>query len=117
MSRAAPTIRRPCGPARTGCCWSIAVALLPIGLVAISSASVGYAEAHYGDMWHHTLRHSSTSRWPWSSRRSAIATPVAFWYRSGWLWLLLVSLLLILVLVPGVGATSTAASAGWRSAP
>jgi cell division protein FtsW len=35
----------------------IAVALLPIGLVAISSASVGYAEATLRHMWHHSLRH------------------------------------------------------------
>jgi hypothetical protein len=54
-------------------------------------------------MWHHSLRHAIYLVLALGVAAFCYATPVAFWYRSGWLWLLLVSLLLILVLVPGVG--------------
>ncbi|MDP5072028.1 MAG: putative lipid II flippase FtsW [Congregibacter sp.] len=82
---------------------SIAVALLLIGLIAISSASVGYAEATYGNMWHHSLRHLVYLALALVCGLVCYQVPIEFWYRSGWLLLLLSSLLLILVLVPGVG--------------
>ncbi|MEE4279346.1 MAG: putative lipid II flippase FtsW [Halieaceae bacterium] len=81
----------------------LAAALMAIGLVVISSASVGYAEATYGNMWHHSQRHVVYLLLAACAGVLAYATPTAFWYRSAWLWLLLSSLLLILVLVPGVG--------------
>jgi cell division protein FtsW len=81
----------------------LAVALLLIGLVAISSASVGYAEATHGTMWHHSLRHLVYLCLALVAAAVCYQIPIEFWYRSGWLWLLLSSLLLILVLVPGVG--------------
>lgn len=82
---------------------AIAVALLLIGLIAISSASVGYAEATYGNMWHHSLRHLSYLALAVLSGVVCYQIPIEFWYRSGWLLLLFSSLLLILVLIPGVG--------------
>ena len=81
----------------------LGLALLSIGLVAISSASVGYAEAHYANMWHHTIRHGVYMSLALSIAIACYRVPVRFWYRSGWLWLLLSSLLLILVLIPGIG--------------
>jgi cell division protein FtsW len=82
---------------------TLALTLLLIGLIAISSASVGYAEATYGNMWHHSLRHLIYLVIALAAGAICYRVPVEFWYRSGWLWLLLSSLLLILVLVPGVG--------------
>lgn len=81
----------------------IAVSLLCIGLVAISSASVGYAEARYDNLWHHTTRHGIYLALAIAVSVACYRVPVDFWYRSGWLWLLLSSLLLILVLIPGIG--------------
>jgi cell division protein FtsW (lipid II flippase) len=80
----------------------LAVALLLIGLIAISSASVGYAEARPRHMWHHSLRHGSTWCWPWSRLWSATSA-----YRVLVPQRLAVAVAqqpaLILVLVPGVG--------------
>ena len=81
----------------------LSTALLAIGLVAITSASVGYAEAAYGNMWHHSLRHLVYLALAGFAGVFCFLVPTAAWYRSAWLWLLLASLLLILVLVPGIG--------------
>lgn len=80
-----------------------ALTLLVIGLVAISSASVGYAESTYGNMWHHTQRHLVYLCLAVMAGVVCSRIPIDFWHRTSWLWLLLVSVLLILVLVPGVG--------------
>ncbi|GAB5414752.1 MAG: putative lipid II flippase FtsW [Congregibacter sp.] len=81
----------------------LAVALLCVGLIAISSASVGYAESTYGNMWHHSQRHLAYLSLATVAAFLCYRIPVEFWYRSGWFWLLMSSVLLILVLVPGVG--------------
>lgn len=81
----------------------LSVALLAIGLVAITSASVGYAEATYGNMWYHSLRHLVYLGLALVFGVLSFLVPTEFWYRSAWLWLLLSSLLLIFVLVPGIG--------------
>ena len=86
----------------------LAVALLGIGLVAIASASVDYAEVTYGNMWHHSRRHLLYLLLAALVAAIAYRLPVVFWYRSAWLWLLLAILLLILVLIPGVGRTANA---------
>lgn len=80
-----------------------AVALLGIGLVAIASASVGYAEATYGNMWHHSHRHLVGLLLASLAAALCYSLPMAFWYRGAWLGLLLAIVLLILVLIPGVG--------------
>lgn len=82
---------------------SLAACLLLAGLIAITSASVGYAEAHYGNMWYHAQRHGVYLALASIAGVVAYRVPVEFWYRTAWIWLLLSSLLLILVLVPGVG--------------
>ncbi|EAQ99030.1 putative lipid II flippase FtsW [Congregibacter litoralis] len=108
MTAAAATTPRATVAADTGrfpdlMLMAIAVALLLIGLIAISSASVGYAEASYNNMWHHSIRHLIYLALALISGFICYQVPVEFWYRSGWLLLLLSSLLLILVLIPGVG--------------
>lgn len=81
----------------------LGAALLAIGLIAISSASVGYAEARYGNMWHHSLRHISYLCLAMVGGFLCYRIPSRIWYGSGWILLLLASVLLILVLVPGIG--------------
>lgn len=80
-----------------------ALALLGIGLVAIGSASVGYAEATYGNLWHHSHRHLVCLLLASLVAAVCYRVPMAFWYRGAWLCLLLAIVLLILVLIPGVG--------------
>ncbi len=81
----------------------LSAVLLAIGLVVISSASVGYAEATHANMWFQSQRHVVYLLIAACAGVVAYAMPTSFWYRSAWIWLLLSSLLLILVLVPGVG--------------
>jgi len=95
---ASPTVLAPDAPLLL-----LTLALLVIGLIAISSASVGYAEDTFGDMWHHSLRHVIYLGLALVVGGVCFTLPTVFWYRTAWLWLLLSSLLLILVLVPGIG--------------
>ncbi|MEO1080545.1 MAG: putative lipid II flippase FtsW [Pseudomonadota bacterium] len=81
----------------------LSATLLAIGLIVISSASVGYAEATHANMWYHSQHHLAYLLIAACAALVAYAMPTAFWYRTAWVWLLLSSLLLILVLVPGVG--------------
>jgi len=81
----------------------LAGALMCIGLVAISSASIPVAEQNYGDPWFHTLRHFSYLLVATAVGVSVFLVPLKVWQRSGGFVLFLVLLLLALVLVPGVG--------------
>lgn len=81
----------------------LGLALLLTGLVAISSASVEYAEWHFQDAWHHTRRHLLYLLLALASAALVLLLPLAFWLRSGWAWLLLGLASLVVVLIPGVG--------------
>ena len=70
---------------------SLAACLLLAGLIAITSASVGYAEAHYGNMWYHAQRHGVYLALASIAGVVAYRVPVEFWYRTAWIWLLLSS--------------------------
>lgn len=83
----------------------LGLALLLIGLIAISSASVGYAQATHDNLWHLSQRHLVYIAIALMAGTVCYRIPLEFWYRSAWLWLLLSSLLLILVLIPGIGHT------------
>lgn len=82
---------------------ALAAALVLVGLVAIASASVGYAEAQFGNPWHHAQRHGIYIAASLAAALLVYRMPTTFWYDSAWLWLLLSLALLALVLVPGVG--------------
>ena len=81
----------------------LALALVLIGLVAIASASVGYADARFGNPWHHAQRHAGYCLASLLTALVVYRLPTRFWYDSAGLWLLLSLALLALVLVPGVG--------------
>jgi len=77
--------------------------LLLVGLVAISSASIEYADWHYHNPWYHTLRHLVYLLLALAAAVAVYRLPLQFWQRSGWGWLFGALALLILVLIPGVG--------------
>jgi cell division protein FtsW len=78
-------------------------ALLAVGLVAISSASIEYADWHFDNPWHHAQRHFTYVVLALAAAALAYRVPLRIWYLGGWVWLCLAIGLLLLVLVPGVG--------------
>jgi cell division protein FtsW len=81
----------------------LGMALLSIGLLAISSASIEYAEWHYENPWYHTTRHLVYILIALSAAFAVYQVPLKFWLETGWIWLFVALGLLILVLIPGVG--------------
>jgi len=81
----------------------LAIALLLIGLVAISSASIEYAQRHYDSAWFHARRHLVYMLLAVCCAGVVYRLPQKFWLETGWVWLFIALALLILVLVPGIG--------------
>ena len=82
----------------------IVVAILcSIGFLAIASASIDYAESHYGWRWYHASKHAVYLVIAIVGACVAYRVPARVWNLSSWVWLLLAVALLLLVLVPGVG--------------
>ena len=79
------------------------LALIIVGLIAISSASIEYADWHFGNPWHHTQRHLIYITLATVAAAITYRVSPAFWEQTGWAWLLGALALLVLVLVPGVG--------------
>lgn len=81
----------------------LGLALLLVGLVAISSASIEYADWHYQNPWYHTQRHLIYMTMALGSGVLVYRIPQHFWLQTGWIWLFIALALLILVLIPGIG--------------
>jgi cell division protein FtsW len=81
----------------------LGLALLLVGLVAISSSSIEYADWHYQNPWFHTQRHLTYLVIAITSGVVVYRVPPQFWLDTGWGWLFAALALLILVLIPGVG--------------
>ncbi|NKI18882.1 putative lipid II flippase FtsW [Spongiibacter sp. KMU-166] len=81
----------------------LVVALLIIGFIAMTSASIEVAASRYGDAFYFAKRYAAHFCVAFALAVAVYSTPVEVWQRSGWLWLLLGFLLLALVLVPGIG--------------
>lgn len=81
----------------------LGVALLLVGLVAISSASIEYADWHYQNAWFHTQRHLMYLVIALAAAGAVYRVPPNFWLETGWVWLFIALALLILVLIPGIG--------------
>ncbi|WP_373082567.1 putative lipid II flippase FtsW [Zhongshania sp.] len=79
------------------------LALLAIGFVAMTSASVEHAASRYGDAFFFAKRYFFHFSLAFCLSMVMYLTPVDLWERTGWLWLLFGFLLLALVLIPGVG--------------
>jgi len=81
----------------------LGLALLLVGLIAISSASIEYADWHYQNPWFHTQRHMIYLGLALGGGYAVYRVPPQFWLDTGWIWLFVALALLILVLIPGVG--------------
>ncbi|MEP4485736.1 MAG: putative lipid II flippase FtsW [Halioglobus sp.] len=79
------------------------LALLMVGLVAIGSASIEYADWHFNNPWHHTQRHLIYLVIAAVASVVVYRVPTHFWQETAWIWLFLAMALLILVLLPGIG--------------
>ena len=81
----------------------LAAALIAVGVVAISAASISLSEVKFGNEWHHAIRHLSYLAIGVTLGFVAYLLPLNVWRQtSPWL-LMLAFALLVLVLVPGVG--------------
>jgi cell division protein FtsW len=81
----------------------LGLALLLVGLVAITSASIEYAEWHFQNAWYHSQRHIVYLLLGIIVAAVCYSVRTEFWQSSGWWWLFVALALLILVLIPGVG--------------
>jgi cell division protein FtsW len=81
----------------------VAIALLLVGLIAVTSASIEYADWHYQTPWYHSMRHLVYISIALTSAYGVYRLPWELWLNTGWVWLFLSLALLILVLIPGVG--------------
>lgn len=79
------------------------LALLLVGLVAISSASIEYAQFHYGTPWYHSIRQIGYITVGLVTAYGVYRVPLEFWLNTGWVWLFLALALLLIVLIPGIG--------------
>ncbi len=100
MSRVAGVLR---WPSMDGPLLIMGLALMLVGLVAIASASIEYADWTYGNPWFHTRRHLIYIVLALVVGAVVYRLPMAMWKATGWVWLFAAAALLILVLLPGVG--------------
>ncbi|HLV76651.1 MAG TPA: putative lipid II flippase FtsW [Marinobacter sp.] len=77
-----------------------AVALLVVGVVMISSASMDMAEVTLGNSYHYVIRQLLYALLGCMTALVAVNVPVSWWERSGWLMLGIGLAVLVLVLTP-----------------
>jgi cell division protein FtsW len=81
----------------------LGLSLVLVGLIAISSASIEYAQINYNSTSFHTKRHLIYMVVAGIASVAVYRIPLEFWEETGWIWLFAALGLLILVLIPGVG--------------
>jgi len=79
------------------------LAIVSIGLVMISSASISFAEHSYGDGFFYLKRHLMFLAMGLAVATLFLSVPSRIWYRYGVPLLFLTLLMLLAVLIPGVG--------------
>ncbi|MGK0498621.1 MAG: cell division protein FtsW [Oceanicoccus sp.] len=80
-----------------------AVALITIGFIAMSSASIEFAAERYGNPFFHSYRYLFHLAIALVGAAVVYRIPMDFWQRTGWFWLMVGFALLIMVLIPGIG--------------
>jgi cell division protein FtsW len=80
-----------------------ALALLAIGFIAMSSASVDYSAQTYDNPFFHVQRYLFHLVLALLAGAVIYRVPMATWQRTGWLWLLVGIAALVVVLIPGIG--------------
>ncbi len=81
----------------------LASALVLVGFIAMSSASIEFAAERYGNPFFHSLRYLFHLSLGLVVALVVFRIPMSFWQRTGWFWLLMGFALLVIVLVPGIG--------------
>ncbi|HLS99301.1 MAG: putative lipid II flippase FtsW [Porticoccaceae bacterium] len=82
---------------------AVTCALVSIGLVMVSSASISYAEHLYGDGFYFFKRHLIYLAMAAIAGAVVLQVPVRLWYRYSDLLMVMAVLLLVVVLIPGIG--------------
>lgn len=80
-----------------------ALALIIIGFLAMSSASIEFAAERYGDPFFHSIRYLFHLSLGVIAALVIYRIPMGFWQQTGWCWLLAGFVLLVVVLIPGIG--------------
>lgn len=88
----------------------VVLALLGLGMLMVTSASMPIADRTYGDPFFFVLRHGFALGLALACGLLCFAVPLAVWERGGAWFFLLATALLVLVLVPGVGRTVNGAT-------
>ena len=79
------------------------LALLSIGVVMVTSASIDYAAVNYGDPLYFVRRHLVYLVIAFVASLCMLSIPTNFWRQYGWLLFFIAVFLLLIVLIPGVG--------------
>ena len=87
-----------------------ALALLMLGLVMVTSASVSVAEASFANPFYYFVKQLIFAVGGVLLAAVVLTVPTACWERAGWSLLLLALVLLALVLIPGIGKTVNGSS-------
>ncbi len=95
----------------------IAITLLSIGVVAISSASIEISEATYNYPFYYLGNHVLYLMIALFAAAIVAFIPMSLLEKWGWLLLIVSILLLILVLIPGIGHTVNGSSRWVRAGP
>ncbi|ARN76381.1 putative lipid II flippase FtsW [Oceanicoccus sagamiensis] len=80
------------------------IALIVIGFVAMSSASIEFAAERYNNPFYHSYRYLFHLSVAIVGGLVVYRIPMSFWQHTGWFWLLAAFVLLIVVLIPGIGS-------------
>lgn len=82
------------------CLW---FALMSVGLIMVSSASVSFAAGTYGDPWYFAKRHAVYIVMGLVLALFVVCVPMSLWQRYSGHFLLITFFLLVIVLIPGIG--------------
>lgn len=82
---------------------TLMMVLSSFGFVMVTSASMTFAEEHYHDVWHFSVRYAVYWALGMTCAVFVVAVPTIFWEKYGSLFLILALVLLTLVLIPGLG--------------
>lgn len=78
-------------------------ALLGLGLIMVTSASIDMAERHLGHPFYYTIRQCIGLLIGTLGALFVLSVPIQFWYRLSGTMMVIALILLALVLIPGVG--------------
>jgi len=82
---------------------ALAAALLVVGVIVVTSASMEVANAKHGNPFYHLIRHVIFLSMALFFAATSFLMPMQMWNRLGWLLLAAAFVLLVMVIMPGIG--------------